>query len=92
MARRLRSAYRRRRRRLYALGAAAGLGALAGVLASVWLGERMAALGLAVGPGELQRFALLVAALAGIGWGIGWLVLRLTARRADEAGNLSSPS
>lgn len=92
MARRLRTAYRRRRRRLYTLGVTAGLGALAGVLASVWLGERMLALGFPVGPAELQRFALLVAALAGIGWGVAWIVLRLTVGRAEAAGNHSSPS
>lgn len=92
MARRLRTAYRRRRRRLYTLGAAATGGALAGVLASVWLGERLAARGFPVGPGELQRFAVVVLAAAGLGWGIAWLVLRLTLRREQEAGNLSSPS
>lgn len=92
MARRLRTAYRRRRRRLYALGAATAVGALAGVLASVWLGARMSARGLPIGPGELARFAVLVVVSAGLGWGIGWIVLRLTLDRDAQARNLSSPS
>lgn len=100
MARRLRSAYRRRRFRFRTLAAAAALGAVAGVALSVWLAERIAATGLEVGPAELRRFGVLTLAMAGLGWGIAWLILRAGGRReavaavetGAETGNLSSPS